>query len=83
MGAIVQAISIKEKETSHQQQQSLPKSDNKNGTIHQLYDVDDAGDYKQIQIIDTMELSDDDGSKNIYLVTSDDIGDTEEQSDVM
>lgn len=83
MGAIVQAINMKKSETIHQQQQLLPKSDNKNVTIDQLFDVDDAGDYKQIQIIDTMELSDDDGSKNIYLVTSDDIGDTEDQSDVM
>lgn len=85
MGVIVQAINIKEPEISQQPQQphQRPKSSNKNITINQLFDVDDANDYKQIQIIDTMELSDDDGSKNIYLVTSDDICDTEEQTDVM
>lgn len=72
LGVIVDVDSTEEEKTD------------KSAAVDEMYD-DVGGDdnYKQIEIIDTMELSDDDGSKNIYLVTSDDIGDGEEQSEVM
>lgn len=38
---------------------------------------------KQIEIIATMEMSDEDGTKNIYLVNSDEVDDAEEPSDVV
>lgn len=40
-------------------------------------------DYKQIKIIDTMEVSEDDGSKKIYLLTNDDADESDSPSELM
>lgn len=51
--------------------------------VYAQAELHDVCEYKQIEIIDTMEVSDEDDSKKIYLVTSEDIDDNDGQSNMM